>query len=156
MRPTMRLADFVEINPRVSLTKRKEYPFVEMAIVTPGRRYVSTEVKRLFKGGGARFRTGDTLFARITPCLEHGKIAQYSGKDGEIGFGSTEIFVFRHRDGISDPGYVFYLASSDIVRKPAEKSMSGASGRQRADLNVVKELEVPAPPLPIQRKIAAN
>jgi type I restriction enzyme S subunit len=95
------------------------------------------------------------LFARITPCLEHGKIAQFSGREGEMGFGSTEFFVFRHRDGISDPGYVFYLACSDIVRKPTEKSMFGASGRQRADLSIVEELEVPAPPLPTQRKIAA-
>jgi type I restriction enzyme S subunit len=155
MYPTMRFTDFAEVNPKVELTKGEKYPFVEMAIVTPGRRYVSTEVKRTYKGGGARFQTGDTLFARITPCLEHGKIAQYSGKDGEVGFGSTEFFVFRHRDGISDPGYIAYLAYSDIVRKPAEKSMSGASGRQRADLNTVKDLEVPAPPLPTQRKIAA-
>jgi type I restriction enzyme S subunit len=155
MYPTMRFADFAEVNPKVELTKGEKYPFVEMAIVTPGRRYVSTEVKRTYKGGGARFQTGDTLFARITPCLEHGKIAQYSGKDVEVGFGSTEFFVFRHRDGISDPGYIAYLAYSDIVRKPAEKSMSGASGRQRADLNTVKDLEIPAPPLPTQRKIAA-
>ena len=154
MYPTMRFADFVEVNPQVKLTKGEEYPFVEMAIVTPGRRYVSTETKRVYQGGGARFQTGDTLFARITPCLEHGKIAQYSGKDGEVGFGSTEFFVFRHRDGISDPSYIVYLAYSDIVRQPAEKSMSGASGRQRADLNVVKDLEVPAPPLPTQCKIA--
>jgi type I restriction enzyme S subunit len=155
MYPTMRFDDFVEVNPKVRLTKGEEYPFVEMAIVTPGRRYVSTKTKRTYKGGGARFQTGDILFARITPCLEHGKIAQYSGKDGEAGFGSTEFFVFRHRDGISDPGYVVYLARTDIVRKPAEKSMSGASGRQRADLNTVKDLQVPAPPLPTQRKIAA-
>jgi type I restriction enzyme S subunit len=151
----MRLADFVEVNPLVKLIKGREYPFVEMAIVTPGRRYVSTDSKRVYKGGGARFQAGDTLFARITPCLEHGKIAQFSGREGEMGFGSTEFFVFRHRDGISDPGYVFYLACSDIVRKPTEKSMFGASGRQRADLSIVEELEVPAPPLPTQRKIAA-
>ena len=155
MRSTMRLADFVEVNPLVRLIKGREYPFIEMASVTPGRRYVSTDSKRIYRGGGARFQKGDTLFARITPCLEHGKIAQFSGREGEIGFGSTEFFVFRHRDGISDPGYVFYLACSDIVRKPAEKSMFGASGRQRADLSIVERLEVPAPALPTQCKIAA-
>jgi len=151
----MRFTDLVEVSPKVELMKGREYPFVEMAVVTPGSRYVSTNIKRTYKGGGARFEAGDTLFARITPCLEHGKIAQYSGEGGKVGFGSTEFFVFRHRGGISNPGYVFYLSSSGIVRKPAEKSMSGASGRQRADLNIVKDLRVPAPPLPTQRKVAA-
>ena len=152
---TMPLSQFVEINPKIKLIKGTEYPFVEMNIVTPGCRYISSVHKRNYNGGGAKFRAGDTLFARITPCLENGKIAQFFGKNGEIGFGSTEFFVFRYKEGISDPGYVFYLANSDIVRKPAEKSMFGASGRQRADLASIKDLEIPAPPLPIQRKIAA-
>jgi len=155
MTETMPLSEFVEINPKIKLIKGTEYPFVEMDIVTPGRRYISSIRKRNYKGGGAKFQAGDTLFARITPCLENGKIAQFIGKNSEIGFGSTEFFVFRHKEGISDPGYVFYLANSDIVRKPAEKSMFGASGRQRADLASIKDLEIPAPPLPTQRKIAA-
>lgn len=155
MSNTMLFSDFVEIHPKVPLTKGFEYPFIEMEIVTPGRRYVSPRSKRQYKGGGGKFQAGDTLFARITPCLENGKIAQFLGKKGEIGFGSTEFFVFRNKEGISDPRYVFYLAYSDIIRKPAEKSMSGASGRQRADLASIKDLEIPAPPLPIQRKIAS-
>ena len=152
---TMPLSQFVEINPKIKLIKGTEYPFVEMNIVTPGCRYISSVHKRNYNGGGAKFRAGDTLFARITPCLENGKIAQFFGKKSEIGFGSTEFFVFRYKEGISDPGYVFYLANSDIVRKPAEKSMFGASGRQRADLASIKDLEIPAPPLHTQRKIAA-
>ncbi|CAG1003662.1 hypothetical protein METP2_03488 [Methanosarcinales archaeon] len=155
MDDTMPFFEFVEINPKVTLKKGIEYPFVEMDIVTPGRRYVSSINKRIYNGGGAKFQFGDTLFARITPCLENGKIAQFSGAKDEIGFGSTEFFVFRHKEGISDPGYIFYLASSDILRKPAEKSMSGASGRQRADIASIKDLEIPTPPLPTQRKIAS-
>lgn len=151
----MPFSDFVEINPKVKLKKGVEYPFVEMGFVTPGRRYVSTDSKRIYKSGGAKFQTDDTLFARITPCLENGKIVQFAGANSEIGFGSTEFFVFRHKEGISDPGYVFYLASSDILRKPAEKSMFGASGRQRADLASIKDLEIPAPPLLTQHKIAS-
>jgi type I restriction enzyme S subunit len=150
----MRLSDFIKINPKVELKRGSEYPCVMMENITPGHRYVSPGSTRPYKGGSV-FQTGDILFARITPCLENGKIAQFVGEDEEVGFGSTEFLVFRHRAGVSDPGYVFYLASSDFVRKPAEKSMFGASGRQRADLSVVKELEVPTPPLPTQRKIAA-
>ena len=155
MTETMPLSEFVEINPKIKLIKGTEYPFVEMNIVTPGRRYISSIRKRNYKGGGAKFQAGDTLFARITPCLENGKIAQFIGKNGEIGFGSTEFFVFRYKEGISDPGYVFYLANSNIIRKPAEKSMFGASGRQRADLASIKDLEIPAPSLSTQCKIAA-
>ena len=152
---TLPLSEFVEINPKVKLKKGVEYPFVEMGFVVPGNRYVSSDNKRSYKGGGAKFRTGDTLFARITPCLENGKIVQFSGASNEVGFGSTEFFVFRNKEGISDAGYVFYLASSSIIRKPAEKSMFGTSGRQRADLASIKDMDIPAPTLPTQRKIAA-
>ena len=152
---TMRLEDFVELNPRESLQQGRDYAFVAMEDVLPGRRYVSSKAAREYAGGGSRFRVGDTLFARITPCLENGKIAQFCAGLDRMGFGSTEFMVMRSRDEISDPGYVYYLASSEIVRGPAEKSMSGASGRQRADLSVVKDILVPSPPLPTQQKIAA-
>ena len=151
----MRFSDFVEINPAVLIKKDSQYPFVAMEDVAPWRRYVTASRQRPYKGGGARFQSGDTLFARITPCLENGKIAQFMSSPGQIGFGSTEFFVFRHKEEVSDPAYVFYLANTDIVRKPAEKSMSGASGRQRADLSAIKKLEVPAPPLTVQHQIAA-
>lgn len=145
----------VEINPHVKIEKGKEYPFVEMGVIDPGGRYVRAGQKRIFQGGGAKFLTGDTLFARITPCLENGKIAQYQAAPGRAGFGSTEFFVFRARPEISDSGFVYYLSKSDLIRKTAEKSMSGASGRQRADLKSMVDLEVPFPDLATQRKIAA-
>jgi type I restriction enzyme S subunit len=141
-----------ECNPRVSLKRGGESEYVDMADVSPSRRYIGPSRFREYKGSGSRFENADTLFARITPCLQNGKVAQYIGKNPS--FGSTEFFVFRAREGISDAGYVYYLASSDILRGPAEKSMVGASGRQRADLNVVKGTPVPAPPLPVQKRIA--
>ncbi|MCK4398511.1 MAG: restriction endonuclease subunit S [Methanophagales archaeon] len=150
----MKFSDFVITNPKVSLEKGKEYPFIEMEEISPGNRYVSSTRKRMFKGGGSKFITEDVLFARITPSLENGKIAQV--KDAAIkGFGSTEFFVFRHREEISDSSFIYYLSFSEMIRKPAEKSMFGASGRQRADLNVVQDLWIEVPPLPTQRKIAA-
>lgn len=152
----MRLDEFVEINPKVHLEKEQEYPYVGVADVTPGHRYVYAEEKRTYKGGGAKFRDGDILFARITPSLENGKIAQYRTKTTtKKGMGSTEFFVFRDREGISDPNYIYYFALTDTVRKPAELSMTGASGRQRADLNVVRSIEMNPPTLSVQRKIAA-
>lgn len=150
----MRLADLVDINPPVRLRRGEQYPCVMMEDITPGRRYVSATSPRPFKGG-AVFRDRDVLFARITPCLEHGKIAQYRARDGEAAFGSTEFFVFRGKEGVADQGFVYYLAMSASLRDPAVKSMYGASGRQRADLSVVKEIDVTCPPLPVQRKIAS-
>ncbi|KAF5432466.1 type I restriction enzyme, S subunit [Candidatus Methanophagaceae archaeon] len=150
----VRFSDFVITNPKISLEKGKEYPFTEMEELSPGNRYVSSMRKRMSKGGGSKFMMGDVLFARITPSLGNGKIVQV--KDTAIkGFGSTEFFVFRHRDGFSDSSFIYYLSVSDINRKTAEKSMFGVSGRQRADLKVVQDLEIEVPPLNIQRKIAA-
>jgi len=152
---TLSLSDLVEINPRVNLQKGQKYSFVEMGEVEPGRRYVQSNQKRIFKNGGAKFLSGDTLFARITPCLENGKICQYKNKGTKKAFGSTEFFVLRARPGISDPGFVYYLANSEIIRRPAEKSMSGASGRQRAGLESIINLSIPAYSLFEQQKTAS-
>lgn len=152
--PEKPLDQLIDINPQVKLEKGVTYPFIPMEEISPGRRYVNAKSYRV-AGGGAKFCHEDTLFARITPCLENGKIAQYVSTPSQIAFGSTEYWVFRSRKGISDPAYVFYLANSEIIRKPAEKSMAGASGRQRADIAAVENISVPAPPLPIQRRIAS-
>ena len=155
MGDTVRFGDFVEINPRIRLEKGKEYPYVEMADVTPGNAFVYPPEKRVYKGGGSRFKAGDTLFARITPCLENGKIVRLKHTVNQPCFGSTEFFVFRGKPNISDSIYIFYLALSPMIRDPAVKSMTGASGRQRAILSSVEDIHVPAYPLPTQRKIAA-
>jgi type I restriction enzyme, S subunit len=153
---TIPFADFAQATPKISLQKKELFPYVDIAAITPGHRYVKALQERSYKGGGSKFQTGDTLFARITPCLENGKIAQFIGPASDtVGFGSTEFFVFRARDGVSDPSYLFYLCRTDALRKPAEKSMAGASGRQRADLNSILSVEVCRPPLPTQRKIAS-
>src|SRR5579883_971582 len=131
----MRLSDFVEFNPKVKLSHDLDYPYVEMDEIIPGRRYVRGRLLRPFAGGGTKFQRDDVLFARITPCLENGKIAQFRNPNFQQGFGSTEFFIFRAKENISDPGYVFYLFSDAEIRQIAEKSMVGASGRQRANIN---------------------
>lgn len=92
--------------------------------------------------------------ARITPCLENGKIAKVSVlRDGEVGFGSTEYIVFRAIDGVSDADFLYYLICSPLVRNPAIKSMVGSSGRQRVQTDVVANLDIELPPIEEQRKI---
>ena len=155
MRDTIRFGDFVEVNPRIRLERGEKYPYIEMADVTPGNALISPQKKRVYKGGGSRFQSGDTLFARITPCLENGKIVRCRHTSSEPCFGSTEFFIFRGKPNVSDPTYIFYLALSPMIRDPAVKTMTGASGRQRAILSSVEDILIPLLPLPTQRKIAA-
>jgi type I restriction enzyme S subunit len=146
------LSDYVELNPRVTLPKGVSVPFVSMDIISPGTRNVYPVLERPATGSGSKFAPGDTLFARITPCLENGKIAQYAG--ARQGMGSTEFFVLRAREGISDPAYVYYFSQNQNLRSAAEKSMSGASGRQRAVISSLSEFQCEFPPLPIQQRVA--
>ena len=111
--------------------------------------YELTEYK-----GGVKFRNGDILMARITPCLENGKISQVSILDyNEIGAGSTEFIVLREKEGISDKDFIYYLSNSEYFKEPAIKSMVGSSGRQRVQRDVVENLEIYVPPLETQKKI---
>jgi type I restriction enzyme, S subunit len=147
-------SDFAISNPKIKLEKGQEYEFVEMANVSPGKKIVECKNKKMYKGGGSKFEDGDTLFARITPCLEHGKIAQFKSKGDMPAFGSTEFFVFRNIEGISDKNFLYYLCLSRDIRKAAEKSMSGASGRQRAKIEAVWEKDIFDPGINNQQKIA--
>lgn len=105
--------------------------------------------------GGSKFRNGDTLMARITPCLENGKTAYVSIlDDGEVGFGSTEYIVFRNIEGVTDSKFVYYFVTSPWFREIAIKSMVGSSGRQRVQQSVLENLEVNLPPLEEQRRVA--
>lgn len=106
--------------------------------------------------GGTKFRNGDTIMARITPCLENGKTAKVNILNTEeVGFGSTEYIVFRAIDGVTYEDYLYYLVCSPIVRDIAIKSMVGSSGRQRVQTDVVKGIEIELPTLDEQRKIGS-
>jgi len=151
---TIAFSELVEFPPKISLEKDEMYDNIPMDVVDGGIKYVQEINQRVYTGGGAKFGNGDTIFARITPCLENGKIAKVKGLEKGVGFGSTEFFVFRAKENISDPDFIYYLSKTDLVRQPAIKSMVGASGRQRADKGVVEQIKVPNIPLPTQRKIA--
>lgn len=140
----MRLGDFANVNPPVSLERGKEYPFMDMANVTPLSRTTNWLERKAFTGSGARFDEGDTLFARITPCLENGKITQ-AVRIGGPGFGSTEFYVLRGKKKVSDSDFIFYLTRTYRIRKLAEASMLGASGRQRVERAAFENIEVKAP-----------
>lgn len=107
--------------------------------------------------GGAKFQNGDTIMARITPCLENGKHAFVSILDeGEIAYGSTEYFVFCGKENVSDDDFVYYLTKTPLFRESAIKSMVGSSGRQRAQMDVLENLQMLVPKdITDQRRIAS-
>ncbi len=150
---TYTLGDFAEINPRISLKQGNEYSFVEMKNLDATFKYVSPSTKKELKGG-AKFQDGDTLFARITPCLENGKICQVKNLDNNVGFGSTEFLVFRGKENISNSDFVYYLSRSEFVKNNAIQMMTGTSGRQRVEKSALEELEITVPDLPTQTQIA--
>ena len=152
---TIRAADFIEFNPRLSIKKGAMATKVAMDKLQPFTKKIPSTEQAEF-GGGAKFCNGDTIMARITPCLENGKTAFVDVlADGEVAFGSTEFIVMRARAGISDPQFVYYLATSPMFRNTAIKSMVGSSGRQRVQQGVLDDLELTVPSLPEQEKIGA-
>jgi type I restriction enzyme S subunit len=150
---TYKLGEFAEINPRVSLKQGYEYSFVEMKDLDATFKYVSPSVRRELKGG-SKFQNGDTLFARITPCLENGKICQVRNLENNVGFGSTEFLVFRGKENVSDNDFVYYLSRSEFVKNNAIQMMTGTSGRQRVEKSALEQLEISVPDLPTQKEIA--
>jgi len=139
------VADLVEFDPQVTAKKGEVLPYVDMKALSTEGMGVDGIVLRLFSGG-AKFQNNDTLFARITPCLENGKTAFVNFLNGEnpVGFGSTEFIVMRPKEGIS-PQFVYCLARHLEFRLHAIQSMVGSSGRQRVQLNMLKSYELLRP-----------
>lgn len=153
---TMKVRDFIEFNPKESLKKGELATKVTMDKLLPFEKFISSMEQAPFSGG-SKFKNGDTLLARITPCLENGKTAFVDGlKDGEVAFGSTEFIVLRCREGVSDPQYIYYLATSSFFRNVAIKSMVGSSGRQRVQIGALEDIDIKVPSLEEQRKIASR
>ncbi len=150
----MPFSQAVTVNPRVPLTRGATYPFVDMGAVDASSRCARAREERPFEGGGSRFAFGDTLMARITPCLENGKIARFCGDQNSAAHGSTEFIVIRGRERVSDTAFAYYLTKWEGVSGYAISQMTGTSGRQRVPTESLDHLLVPIPPIPEQRAIA--
>ena len=148
----VKFLDVISLNPRISLEKGMEYPFVEMSNAVPGARRPEKDVYQKYSGGGAKFEEGDTVVARIEPCLQNGKGFQCSYKKG---FGSTEFLVFRPMNiKEMDHNFLYYYMGQQSIREAMAKTMVGASGRQRVNNAVFNDLQINLPPLNIQLDIA--
>ena len=150
-----RFGEKVLCNPTVKLTKGTKYPLIDIDKIIPGYKWVTNQELVEYSGqSGAKFEDGDILFARITPCLENGKMA-IAKTDGQKGIGSTELFVFRGIDNMSVTDYVYYLLCMKHMRQLAANSMTGASGRQRADLTFIKRIKWQFPSVQAQNRIVS-
>ncbi len=150
-----RLLEVIDFNPKETLRKGQRAKKIAMEQLRPFSKSPMGYCEE-FYNGGAKFKNGDTLLARITPCLENGKTAQVNElEEGEVGFGSTEYIVLRAKEGKSDKDFIYYLSISPNFRSIAIKSMVGSSGRQRVQQNVLENAEFLLPDLKTQKKISA-
>ena len=151
----VKLGDVVQINPQRTLRKTKEAFHLAMRDVEVYRREIASHSYKEFRGSGARFQNGDTLLARITPCLENGKTVYVNClESNQIGHGSTEFIVLSGIEGKTDNLFVYYLARDPSLRTFAIHSMQGSTGRQRVDANSLGLFEFSLPPIEEQRRIA--
>ena len=152
-----RLDQIAEINPTRKVRKGSAVPFVDMAALPQFSRDISVNdvVVREARGAGAHFQNGDTLLARITPCLENGKTAQVRCLDGDaIAEGSTEFIVLCGKDP-ADNDYIYYLCRDPGFREYAIGRMEGTSGRQRVSWQSIATSQFAFPP-PDERREAAR
>lgn len=139
------LPEIIEVNPKRSLQKGIVAPYLDMANM-PTKGHSPDVVRDRPFSSGMRFVNGDTLLARITPCLENGKTAYVDFlKDGEVGWGSTEYIVMKPI--LSLPGeFAYCLARSARFREFAIQNMTGTSGRQRVPAKALLQFLLPSPP----------
>ena len=135
------ITSFCKINPRQKMAKGEVYKFVDMAALPIHSSSVESYSEKPLSSGGAKFQQGDTLFARITPCTENGKLGYVNFlNDNEMGFGSTEFTVFRSNQKHSKIVYVYCY--SGILREHAISRMIGSTGRQRVPNDAFSEVEL--------------
>lgn len=147
------LKNILEINPRMTLKKGTVTKKIAMEHLTEHVKQVKGYELSEFKSG-SKFKNQDTLVARITPCLENGKTAYVDIlADDEVAFGSTEFFVVRAIENKGDPQFIYYLMRHPKVRDAIIKSMTGTSGRQRAQKGAILEYSMSLPNIFDQKKI---
>jgi len=140
-----RVADFVEFDPSISVRRGDILPFVDMKALSEEGMCIFNVGSKPF-AGGAKFMNGDTLLARITPCLENGKTGyvNFLSDKTVAATGSTEFIVMRPKDGIPAQ-FVYCLARDPQFRECAIQSMIGSSGRQRVQVDVLADYKFVRP-----------
>ncbi len=146
-------SNVIAINPKRDIKKGTTARKISMQKLIEFKRKIDGFELSEFKGG-SKFQNEDTLMARITPCLENGKTAYVDLlEDNEIAFGSTEFIVLSGKDNLTRNDFVYYLAISPKIRRIAIQSMTGTSGRQRIQADLLGDVEIGIPSLEEQKSI---
>ena len=155
------LSEAVEVNPKIDRTALHDdldVSFVPMAAVEALSGGIDVSTVRKYaevKKGYTHFRDGDILFAKVTPCMENGKMAIARQLRNGVGFGSTEFHVLRPRADV-DARYIYYFVSSQTFRKEASGHMTGAVGLRRVPSAFLEDSVIPLPHIDEQRRIVAE
>lgn len=150
----MELGKAIQFNPPEKIAKNSFAKKIAMEQLIPfNKKICGYEIASY--SCGPKFKNGDTLLAKITPCLENGKTAQVDILDeNEVAFGSSEFIVLRENE-LTINDYIFYLAKSPAFRKKAIGCMEGTSGRKRVVESALKLQVLPFPDKPYQHKISS-
>ncbi|WP_210452941.1 restriction endonuclease subunit S [Pantoea ananatis] len=140
------LSYLATINPTYRYGDQSEVTFCEMATLATDSMKITGDLSiKKIGGGGSRFKNGDILFARITPCAENGKMAIVDFlEDNSVGQGSTEFIVLSPKNISSE--YLYHLCRTNRVRQFAINNMEGSTGRQRIPAQVFESIMLPVPP----------
>lgn len=138
---TKTLEKLIYFDPREKVSNNTEYTFFDMKCLSNSSMAIADGIKRTVNSGSS-FCNGDTLLAKITPCLENGKTGLVMNlEESELARGSTEFIVMRAKEGLS-PYFVYCLARYSDFRNTAIQSMTGTSGRQRVQTSMLKNYEI--------------
>jgi len=143
--PVVPLSSMIDVNPKYRLPRGSDAPYVEMSgLPTDGARVLKSRTRSI--ASGSRFRNGDVLVARITPCLENGKTALVDFLEpDQTAWGSTEFLVL-HANAPASVEFAYCLGRSAAFRDYAVGSMNGSSGRQRAPAVAIARFPTVCPP----------
>jgi type I restriction enzyme, S subunit len=157
--PLRKLRDIAEINPPTrfpGLARDTLVSFVPMDAVSDIFGEIANRQTRSIAEAGSytTFQTNDVIWAKITPCMENGKSAVADELVEGVGYGSTEFHVFRRRTPNIVPQFLHHLLRLKTVRQHARLNFTGSSGHQRVDEEFFQRMEIPFPPVKVQKRIA--
>ncbi len=140
------ITDAISVNPRTKPNANTEAPYVPMSSLSESSMVIENIETRILSGG-AKFKNGDTLFARISPCLENGKtgFVQFMNDNNSVATGSTEYIVLRETPSVNRY-FIYCLSRSEFFRENSINSMVGSDGRQRVNPEIYSQLLLKLPP----------
>jgi type I restriction enzyme S subunit len=151
-----KLIEIADINPKTEFkVKNNVVKYVEMAAIDENLKeikYFQDRPMKKLSSGLSKFKFNDIIFARITPCTEHGKVAVVENSN-EVCAGSTEFHVIRSNQTKIIPRFLFYHLITSQIKDRAVASMIGSTGRQRVPAEFFRFLKIPVPQLETQRQI---